>query len=79
MGHPLTPKLSDLSAEDLSKKISELTQRLNMAYRWGRGDIAQQIYMMLEDYNYELQERNRKQMEEMSKKNPGFDKLIDIK
>jgi len=35
--------------------------------------------MMLDDYQFELNERTRKQMEEMAKKNPNFDKLIDIK
>jgi len=79
MGHPLTPVLSSLSQEELSKKISELNSRLSMAYRWGRGDIVQQIHMMLDDYQFELNERTRKQMEEMAKKNPNFDKLIDIK
>ena len=79
MGHPLAPQLSTLSQEELAKKVSELNQRLTLAYRWGRGDLVQQIYLLLEDYNYEIQERNRKQMEEMAKKNPNFDKLIDIK
>jgi len=79
MGHPLTPKLSNLSQEDLMAKISELNKRLTMAYRWGRGDLAQQVHMVLEDYQFELNERNRKQMEEMQKNNPNFDKIIDIK
>ena len=79
MGHPLTPKLSDLSMEDLTKKISELNSRLSMAYRWGRGDLVSQVYLLLEDYNFELSERNRKQLEELQKNNPNFDKLIDIK
>jgi hypothetical protein len=79
MGHPLTPKLSDLSLDDLSKKINELNKRLSMAYRWGRGDLVNQVYLLLEDYQSELNERNRKQLEEMQKKNNNFDKLIDIK
>jgi len=79
MGHPLTPNLSNLSTEELSKKVNDLNQRLSMAYRWGRGDLVQQIYLMLEDYNFEIKERTRKQMEETAKKNPNFDKLIDIK
>jgi len=79
MGHPLAPKLSDLSQDELLAKINELNQRLGLAYRWGRGDLAQQVHLLLEDYNYEYQERNRKQSEEMAKKNPNFNKLIDIK
>jgi hypothetical protein len=79
MSHPLTPNLSNLSQDELLKKISELNQRLSTAYRMGRSDMVNQIYLLLEDYNYEYQERNRKQAEEVAKKNPGFDKLIDIK
>ena len=79
MGHPLSPNLSSLSLDELQKKISELNQRLNVAYRMGRADIVQQIYLFLEDYNNELQERSRKQLEEMQKKNPNFKDIIDIK
>jgi hypothetical protein len=79
MGHPLAPPLSQLTLDELLTKQNELNQRLSMAYRWGRGDMVQQIYMLLEDYNIEIQERNRKQLEELQKNNPKFDKLIDIK
>jgi hypothetical protein len=79
MGHPLAPPLSQLTLDELLTKQTELNQRLSMAYRWGRGDMVQQIYMLLEDYNTEIQERNRKQLEELQKNNPKFDKLIDIK
>jgi hypothetical protein len=79
MTHPLTPALTNLSTEEINKKISELNSRLSMAYRWGRGDLVQQIYMLLEDYNFELQTRNQKQLEEMQKKNPNFKDIIDIK
>lgn len=79
MAHPLTPNLTEVSTEDINKKISELNSRLSMSYRWGRGDLVQQIQMLLEDYNFELQMRNQKQLEEMQKKNPNFKDIIDIK
>lgn len=78
MGHPLTPNLSSLSLDEVQKKISDLNQRLSSAYRMNRNDIVQQIYLLLEDYNNELQERNRKQLEEMQKNNKNFKDIIDI-
>ena len=77
--HPLAPKLSDLSMEELTKKYNELTSKLNQAYRFGPQSIIPQMQMLLQDYQQELQERNKKQLEEMEKNSKNFKNIIDIK
>ncbi len=77
--HPLAPKLSELSMEELTKKYNELTGKLNQAYRFGPYGIIPQMQMLLEDYQQELQERNKKQLEEMEKASKNFKNIIDIK
>jgi hypothetical protein len=77
--HPLAPKLSDLSMEELTKKYNELASKLNQAYRFGPQSIIPQIQMLLQDYQQELQERQKKQLEEMEKNSKNFKNIIDIK
>lgn len=77
--HPLAPKLSELSMEELTKKYNELNSKLNQAYRTGPFGIIPQMQMLLEDYQLELQERHRKQLEEMEKNSKNFKNIIDIK
>lgn len=79
MGHPLAPDLTKLSLEELNAKYSELTKRLNMAHRWGNTAMVGQLQLLLQDYQTELAERNRKQIEELEKNSKQFSKIIDIK
>jgi hypothetical protein len=76
--HPFTPDLSKLSLEELTTKNSELMNRLNMAYRWGKGDMVAQLQMLAEDYRAELLRRSQKSLEEMESKSKTFKKIIDI-
>lgn len=77
--HPLTPDLSTLSDEELAKKVQDLSRRLNQAWSSGNGQLLQQVQMMLEDYQEELNKRQRKMMEDLSKKaGRDFDDIIDI-
>jgi len=76
--HPLTPDLSKLSMEELSAKHSELLKKITMAYRWGNADLVQQLQMIMEDYQTELNDRNRRQLEEMQKNSKQFKNIIDI-
>ena len=78
MGHPLTPDLTKLSMDEVVNKISDLQKRLTYAYRIGQSDMVGQIHMMMEDYQSELQERNRKQLAEMEKNSKQFKNIIDI-
>jgi energy-converting hydrogenase A subunit M len=77
--HPLVPDLANLSTEELHKKYNELTQKLNQAYRFGPSSAVPQMQMILENYRYEMDVRNRKIMEEMEAKNDKFKGIIDIK
>lgn len=76
--HPLVPDLSNLSTEELHKKYNELMSKLNQAYKFGPAGAIPQMQMILENYRYEMDTRNRKIMEEMEAKNDKFKGLIDI-
>lgn len=76
--HPLIPDLANLSTEELHKKYNELTRKLNQAYRFGPSGAIPQMQMILENYRYEMDARNRKLMEEMEAKNDNFKGIIDI-
>ena len=80
--HPLAPDLKSLSMEELTSKYNDLNKRLNQACRFGPQSIIPQIQLMLEHYQGEITERNRKQLEEMNKKSEesgkGYKGIIDI-
>lgn len=78
MGHPLTPDLSKLSMDDLTKKYSDLLSRITYAYRIGQADMVQQLQLIMEDYQNEMNERNSKQLAEMEKASKNFKNIIDI-
>lgn len=50
MEHPFINGLETKTVDDLQNKISELTNKLNFAYRTGNGPLIQQITMALESY-----------------------------
>ena len=77
--HPLVPDLAGLSNEDLHKKYSELVQKLNQAYRFGPTSAIPQMQMIIENYKYEMDARNRKIMAEIEEKGDKFKGIIDIK
>lgn len=76
--HPLVPDLAGLSNEDLHKKYNELVQKLNQAHRFGPTSAIPQMQMIIENYKYEMDARNRKIMQEMEEKNDKFKGIIDI-
>jgi hypothetical protein len=77
--HPLVSDLSDLSTEEIHKKYNELMQKYNQAHRFGPVSVLPQMQMILENYRYEMDVRNRKIMEEMEEKSDKFKGIIDIK
>jgi hypothetical protein len=77
--HPLTPDLTKLSQDELANKINELSNRINTAYRWGNATMIGQLQMLMQDYQAEMAERNRRQLEEMEKRSANFKNIIDIK
>lgn len=80
MEHPLIGSLENLTVEELSSKVNELSNKLSIATRSGNGHLCNQIRMALESYQNKykekLQETYRRQ-DEMSKIN--FDNKINIK
>ena len=52
---------------------------MGMASRWGNGAMIGQLSMILEDYQFEIDKRNRLQLEEMQNKSSQFKDIIDIK
>lgn len=77
--HPLVSDLSGLSTEELHKKYNELMQKYNQAHRHGPISVLPQMQMILENFRYEMDTRNRKIMEEMEEKSDKFKGIIDIK
>jgi len=77
--HPLVSDLSGLSTEELHKKYNELMQKYNQAHRFGPTSVLPQMQMILENYRYEMDTRNRKIMAEMEEKSDKFKGIIDIK
>jgi len=50
MEHPFIRDLSDKSIEDLQSTLSDLTSKLNFAYRSGNGPMINQLQMVIESY-----------------------------
>jgi hypothetical protein len=78
MEHPLIGNLDTLTVEDLSKKITDLNNKLGIAMRTGNGHLCNQIRMAVESYQNKyqdkVQETYRKQIEDSN-----FNSKIDIK
>lgn len=78
MSHPLLNDLSALTQDELNKKYADISKRLVQAQRYGNPGVVQQLRMILTDYQYELEQRNRKIMEDAEKHNSNFKGIIDI-
>jgi hypothetical protein len=76
--HPLAPDLSKLTDDELQQKRGELQNRLMMSYRMGNADLVMQLQLLLGDYDMELQTRNQKMMDQMSKASKNFGNIINI-
>jgi hypothetical protein len=76
--HPLAPDLSKLTDDELQQKRGELQNRLMMSYRMGNADLVMQLQLLLGDYDIELQTRNQRMMDQMSKASKNFGNIINI-
>ena len=77
MEHPLIGSLEELTLEELSAKVNELTKKLSIAARSGNGRLCDQIRMAMENYQNMYQTR----LQESYKKAQGdsdFDDKINI-
>ena len=78
MGHPLPPDLSKLTLDELNQKYGDLLKRMTAAYRMGSADAVYQLQLLMEDYQNEISDRNRKALAEMESKSKNFKNIIDI-
>jgi hypothetical protein len=76
--HPLTSDLSKLTDDELQQKRGELQNRLMMSYRMGNADLVMQVQLLLGDYDIELQTRNQRMMDQMTKASKNFGNIINI-
>jgi len=77
--HPLSTDLTTLSDKELTEKIFDIQRRLSVSYRLRSGELAGQLLMILEDYMFEQNKRNTKQLDELiSKSGKTFKDIIDI-
>ena len=76
--HPLSPDLSKLTDDELQQKRGELQNRLMMSYCMGNADLVMQVQLLLGDYDIELQTRNQRMMDQMSKASKNFGNIINI-
>ena len=64
MEHPFISSLSDKTLEELQVSISDLTKKLNFAYRMQNGAMIHQLNMVMESYRAEY----GRKMDELLKK-----------
>lgn len=80
MEHPLIGNIDDLTLEELSARVNELSNKLNIAMNTGNGHLCNQIRMALETFRNKYQEKLRdsyRKQDELSQIN--FDDKINIK
>jgi hypothetical protein len=80
MEHPLIGDINNLTIDELSARVTELSNKLNMAARTGNGHLCDQIRMALETFRNKYQEKlqdSYKKEKEASHIN--FDDKINIK
>jgi hypothetical protein len=64
MQHPFISDLSDKTLEEIQSTITDLTGKLNFAYRMGNTALIGQLRMVIESYQTE----SAKRLDEMYKK-----------
>lgn len=64
MEHPFVNNLSEKSLEELQEKLSDITKKLNFAYRMGNQPLVNQLNMISESYKVAY----NKKMDELMKK-----------
>lgn len=78
MEHPLIGNIDELTIDEITTKISDLNNKLNIVMRSGNGQLCNQIRMALETYQNKYQEK----LQSSYKKEGGdvnFDNKINIK
>lgn len=76
--HPLAGDLTQLSDEELLKKVNELYDKLKSAYYMSNPSVSMQLRMLLENYRAEQQRRQQLSQEKFMQNNKKYADRIDI-
>ncbi len=80
--HPLQEEIGNLSEEEISKKIQELSKKFASSRRVGRNpELLNQLGQALDSYRMELRTRRIKNLQDEFKKargEPDLGELINI-
>lgn len=76
--HPLAGDLTQLSDEELLKKLNELYDRLKKAYYFPDQSITFQLKLLLESYRNEQQRRATEAQQKFMQQNKKLADRIDI-
>ena len=78
MEHPLIGDIDQLTIDELSDKISELTKKTSIAYSTGNGQLVNQLQMALETFRNKYQEKLTASYQKQNSGNIDFDTKIKI-
>jgi hypothetical protein len=76
--HPLAGNLTQMSDEELLKKLNELYDRLKQAYCFSDPSISHQLKLLLESYRSEQTRRAQAAQEKFAQQNKKLTDRIDI-
>jgi hypothetical protein len=76
--HPLAGDLTQMSDEELLKKLNELYDKIRASYRFSDPTIIQQLYMLLDSYKNEQGRRAQVAQEKFAQNNKKLVDRIDI-
>ena len=80
--HPLQEEIGNMSEEDISKRIKELSKKVNTARRFGRNpDMLAQLQLALNTYRHAIRERRLEEWHKNNKKlrrEPDLGDLVNI-
>tara|TARA_Y100000361_G_scaffold128729_1_gene123799 strand:+ start:620 stop:874 length:255 start_codon:yes stop_codon:yes gene_type:complete len=77
--HPLQEEIGNMSEEDISKRIKELSKKVNTARRFGRNpDMLAQLQLALNTYRNAIRERRLEEWHKNNKKLRGEPDLGDL-
>ena len=77
--HPLQEEIGNMSEEDISKRIKELSKKVNTARRFGRNpDMLAQLQLTLNTYRNAIRERRLEEWHKNNKKLRGEPDLGDL-
>jgi hypothetical protein len=79
MEHPLIGNIDDMTIDELSAKVSELSNKLNIAAGMGNAHLCDQIRMALETFRNKYSEKLQDSYKKQQDAKINFDDKINIK